>query len=123
MRFTHLLLFCFVYHYTYTQVIYSNEFLHIGVGARAQAMSGAVTASVKDINAAFWNPAGLSQIKSNLQLGVMHSDWFGGIGTYDHIGISKSLNKSKNSVAAVSMIRLGIDQIPNTCLLYTSRCV
>ena len=114
MRFILLIIFYFVYHLTDAQVIYSNEFLNIGVGARAQAMSGAVTASVKDISAAFWNPAGLSQINANLQLGVMHSDWFGGIGKYDHIGISKALNKSKNSVAAVSMIRLAIDQIPNT---------
>jgi hypothetical protein len=96
------------------QVIYSNEFLNIGVGARAMALSGAVNASVKDINASYWNPAGLSQINANLQLGVMHSNWFGGIGKYDHIGIAKSLNESKKSVAAVSMIRLGIDQIPNT---------
>lgn len=103
-----------MYYHAPAQVIYSNEFLTIGVGARAMALSGAVNASVKDINAAYWNPAGLSQINANLQLGLMHSDWFGSIGKYDHIGIAKSLNKSKKSVAAVSMIRLGIDQIPNT---------
>ena len=41
---------------------YSNEFLSIGVGARAHGMSGAQTALTDDITAAYWNPAGLSQI-------------------------------------------------------------
>lgn len=114
VRLLQLMLICFIYNNSHTQVSYSNEFLNIGVGARAQALSGAVNASVKDINAAYWNPAGLSHINANLQLGVMHSEWFGGIGKYDHISIAKSLNKTKKSVAAASMIRLGIDQIPNT---------
>lgn len=97
-----------------SQVSYSNEFLTIGTGARAQALSGAVNASCNDINSAYWNPAGLTQIESNLQLGLMHSEWFGGIGKYDHIGLARKVNKDKNAVAAISMIRLGIDQIPNT---------
>ncbi len=96
------------------QVSYSNDFLNIGVGARAQGMAGAVVASTKDVNAAYWNPAGLAHIDVPLQLGAMHSEWFGGVGKYDHLALSKSLNSDKKSVAAVSMIRLAIDQIPNT---------
>jgi hypothetical protein len=96
------------------QVSYSNEFLSIGVGAKAHGMAGAVVGNVNDINAAYWNPAGLSRIKEPLQLGLMHSEWFGGVGKYDHIGIARTLSASKESVAALSMIRLGIDQIPNT---------
>ncbi len=101
-------------HFSTAQVSYSNEFLTIGVGARAQALSGAVTASVNDVNAAYWNPAGLTHLENPLQLGLMHSDWFGGIGKYDHISLAARLNPNKQSVAAISMIRLGIDQIPNT---------
>ncbi len=96
------------------QVSYSNDFLNIGVGARALGMSGAVVASAHDINASYWNPAGLSHIDVPLQIGAMHSEWFGGVGKYDHLALSRSLNTAKKSVASLSMIRLAIDQIPNT---------
>jgi hypothetical protein len=36
-----------------------NEFLNIGVSARAHGMSGAVITSTKDGTAGYWNPAGL----------------------------------------------------------------
>ncbi len=38
-------------------------FLKIGQGARAEALGGAFTALADDINAAFWNPAGLGHIE------------------------------------------------------------
>ena len=81
MKYRTTLVFILFFQYLLGQVSYSNEFLNIGVGARSHAMSGAVEASVNDINAAYWNPAGLSNIKSSLQLGVMHSEWFGGVGS------------------------------------------
>jgi len=100
--------------FSFGQSVYSNEFLQIGVGARAHGMGGSVAASVNDINAAYWNPAGLSHVNVPLQLGAMHSEWFGGIGKYDHIGLARLLNADKSSVGSISMIRLAIDQIPNT---------
>lgn len=93
---------------------YSNEFLAIGVGGRAHGMSGAQVALTDDITAAYWNPAGLSQISSPLQVGAMHAEWFGGVGKYDWIGFGKSLNKDHHSYLAFSLIRLGIDNIPYT---------
>lgn len=93
---------------------YSNEFLAIGVGARAQGMSGAQTALANDITAAYWNAAGLTQIDAPLQLGAMHAEWFGGIGQYDYIGFGKALNRDKGSYLAFSLIRFGVDQIPYT---------
>lgn len=95
------------------QVKYSNEFLSIGVGARALAMGGAVSGSVNDVTANFWNPAGLSSIEAGLQVGAMHTSWFSGVGNYDYLGIARKLS---NNEAAISLgiIRFGIDGIPNT---------
>ena len=93
---------------------YSNEFLAIGVGGRAHGMAGAQVALTDDITAAYWNPAGLTQITSPLQAGAMHAEWFGGIGKYDWIGFGKSLNREHNAYLAFSLIRLGIDNIPYT---------
>jgi hypothetical protein len=91
-----------------------NEFLNIGVGARNQGMFGAVTSHVNDGTAAYWNVAGLASIQDNLQLNAMHSKWFGGVANYDYFSVAKRLNMSKNAVGAVSIIRLGVDNIPNT---------
>lgn len=99
---------------------YSNEFLAIGVGGRAHGMSGAQVALTDDITAAYWNPAGLSQITAPLQAGAMHAEWFGGIGKYDWIGFGKSLNRERSSYLAFSLIRLGIDNIPYTINLVNS---
>ncbi|MFN0214031.1 MAG: PorV/PorQ family protein [Saprospiraceae bacterium] len=93
---------------------YSNEFLAIGVGGRAHGMSGAQVALTDDITAAYWNPAGLSQISTPLQAGAMHAEWFGGVGKYDWIGFGKSLNREHKAYLAFSLIRLGIDNIPYT---------
>jgi uncharacterized membrane protein YfcA len=39
--------------------VYVNEFLQIGVGARAMGMSQAQVSSVNDVTSGYWNPAGL----------------------------------------------------------------
>lgn len=93
---------------------YSNEFLSIGVGARAHGLSGAQTALVDDITAGYWNPAGLAQIEAPLQIAAMHAEWFVGIAQYDYIGFGKSLSRERNAYLALSVIRLGIDKIPYT---------
>ncbi len=93
---------------------YSNEFLAIGVGARAHGMANAQTALVGDITAAYWNPAGLSEIEAPFQVAAMHAEWFVGVSQYDYISFGKSLNREQNSFLAFSLIRLGIDNIPYT---------
>ena len=100
---------------------YSNEFLSIGVGARAQSMGNAVVASVNDVTAGVWNPAGLASFEANqgLQLGAMHAEWFGGVGKFDYIGLTLPMTNKKSRIA-LSMIRFGIDGIPNTLSLYES---
>lgn len=98
---------------------YSNEFLSIGVGARAHAMGTAVVATQQDVYAGAWNPAGLSALpaENGLELGAMHAEWFGGVGNYDYLGATLPLS-SKNQRIGLSLIRFGIDQIPNTLSLY-----
>jgi len=99
-------------------VKYSNEFLKIGIGARAHGMGLAQVASVNDVTGAYWNPAGLSGFKAPFQIGVMHAEWFAGIASYDYLGFAKKLNEEKESTIGLTIIRLGIDQIPNTLRLY-----
>jgi len=100
---------------------YSNEFLSIGVGGRAQAMGNSVVASTSGIYAGVWNPAGLATLKRDdgLQLGAMHAEWFGGVGNFDYLSFSLPTTKKGNRLA-FSLVRFGIDQIPNTLSLYDS---
>ncbi len=105
--------FCFAQS-TYAQSIpkYSNEFLNIGVGARSLGMAKSVVASSIDVYASFWNPAALVEIEDNLQIGYMHSGYWSGVANYDYGGIAFRL---KNQGAlGLSMVRFGIDNIPNT---------
>ena len=91
---------------------YSNEFLAVGVGARALGMGSAYVSAVSDVTSGYWNPAGLLGVRGDLQVGAMHSEYFAGIAKYDYIGLAKPID----SVSAIgfSFIRFGIDNIPNT---------
>ena len=91
---------------------YSNEFLNIGVGARALGMSAAQVASVNDVTAGYWNPAGINHLSQRLQVAAMHSEYFAGIAKFDYASIGKAIDSS--SAAAFSIIRFGVDDIPNT---------
>jgi len=91
---------------------YSNEFLNIGVGARALGMSNSVIASTDDVTSGYWNPTGLLNIDSDLQIGLMHSEYFAGIAKYDYGAIAKKIDEK--SAMAFSFIRFGVDNIPNT---------
>lgn len=99
------------------QTKFVNEFLNIGVGARAHGMFGSVVADVNDVTAAFWNPAGLSQMDAPFAVSAMHAEWFGSVANYDYMGIAKRLDKDANSFGGLSVIRMGIDNIPNTLSL------
>ena len=97
---------------------YSNEFLSIGVGGRAHGMGGAVVASSNDIFTSQWNPAGLASIEVPMSVGAMHAEWFAGVVNYDFIGVARQLNIDKRAVGALSVVRMGIDNIPNTINLF-----
>ncbi|HPH17461.1 MAG TPA: hypothetical protein PLE32_01755, partial [Haliscomenobacter sp.] len=100
---------------------YSNEFLSIGVGARAQALGNAVVAQTNDVTAGVWNPAGLAanEDASGIQIGAMHAEWFAGVGKFDYLGVMLPSSNDKRRLG-ISLIRFGVDEIPNTLTLYES---
>lgn len=91
---------------------YSNEFLTIGVGARALGMSNSCVSSTNDVTAGFWNPASLSLLNSDMQISLMHSDYFSGLAKYDYGAIAAKIDDK--SAFGASFIRFGVDDIPNT---------
>jgi hypothetical protein len=95
---------------------YSNEFLSIGVGARALGMSNSVVSNVADGTAAYWNPAGLLDIKDKYEVTLMHSEYFAGIANYDFLGFAMPVDTQSH--LGFSAIRFGIDDIPDTRFLY-----
>ncbi len=95
---------------------YSNEFLNIGAGARGLAMGGAQVASAKDATAGYWNPAGLTGIKENANIGLMHAEYFGGIAKYDYLSAAKPIQNNKRALG-FSILRFAVDDIPNTLFL------
>lgn len=91
---------------------YSNEFLSIGVGAAGLGLSGTQTAAVSDVTSAYWNPAGLTQLSRKNEIGLMHASYFGGIANYDYAGFATRIDSQ--STLALSYIRFGVDDIPDT---------
>jgi hypothetical protein len=91
---------------------YSNEFLAIGVGARALGMSNAFVATVNDATAGYWNPAGLARLENDMQVSLMHAEYFAGIARYDFGGFAKKIDQK--SAIGFSVIRFGVDDIPDT---------
>jgi len=88
---------------------YSNEFLSIGVGARALGMSGAQVASVDDATSGFWNPAGLCLSKGDLQIALMHNEYFAGIAKFDFAAIVAQVDATRT--VGLSVIRFAVDDI------------
>jgi len=96
------------------QTKFVNEFLNIGAGAEAHGKFGSVVATVDDVTAGYWNPAGLTQLEAPLQISAMHANWFGGIANYDYVSIAKKFKGDKSAVGGLTIIRMGVDNIPNT---------
>lgn len=95
---------------------YSNEFLNIGAGARGLAMGSAQVASVNDGTAGYWNPAGLTGVKDNPNINLMHAEYFAGIGKYDYGAIAIPIQENKRALG-FSLLRFAVDDIPNTLFL------
>ena len=97
---------------------YSNEFLAIGVGARALGMSNAMTSVVDDVTAGYWNPAALTDIEFKYQFAAQHASYFAGVANYDYLAAAVAIDKTSH--IAMTFIRFGVDDIPDTRLLFDS---
>lgn len=95
---------------------YSNEFLQIGVSARALAMAGSMVAVADDATAGYWNPAGLARLQPKSQLNLMHASYFAGLSNYDFGAFATRL--ASDGVLAASVIRFSVDDIPDTRFLF-----
>lgn len=105
----------FAHAQTYT---YTNAYLDIGVNARALGMSNAYTSISDDASSIYWNPAGLTRVKSTLDLSLMHNEHFGGIVKYDFGALA--IKAGEKNALGFGVIRSGVDNIPNTLELIDS---
>jgi hypothetical protein len=100
-----------------TATKYAGAFMENGGGARALAMGGAFHAVANDPSAVFWNPAGLSLTQQHNIL-LMHSERFGDLIDRDFVAYTQPVGWSilggEEAGIGLSLIRLGIDDIPFT---------
>jgi len=90
---------------------YAGEFLAIGVGGRALGMGSAFVALSNDVTAGYWNPAGLSRLNYP-QFMLMHDEQFGSLVNHDYGAVALPIGSSTS--IGLSIIRLGVDDIPDT---------
>jgi len=90
---------------------YAGEFISTGVGARALGMGGTFVAISEDLTAGYWNPSALATLNYP-QLAGMHAQRFANLVNYNYGAISLPVGSS--SGLALSLIRLGVDDIPDT---------
>lgn len=88
---------------------YAESLLRIGVGARPIAMGGAFIALADDGTAAYWNPAGLSQVRSP-QIYATHAFLFKSLANHSFINVTLPL-KNRFTIG-LSWIYLNVDDIP-----------
>ena len=90
---------------------YGADFLAGGVGARGLAMGGAQVGLTQDVNAAYWNPSGLSGLNYP-EFAYMHSERFGGVVSFDYGAVGFPVNA--RSTVGLAFFRSGVNDIKNT---------
>lgn len=119
MKYFYVICIFFVPFLSQAQVItpkYSNEFLAIGVGARALGMGRTQTAAVNDVTAGYWNPSALLDIRTKYEVSLMHAEYFAGIAKYDYAAFATPIDSVSH--LGVSVIRFAVDDIPDTRFLF-----
>jgi hypothetical protein len=90
---------------------YGADFLAGGVGARALAMGGSHVALAQDVNAVYWNAAGLMGLDFP-EVAYMHAERFAGSVSFDYGAAAMPL--TDRSTVAVAFFRSGVNDIKNT---------
>jgi hypothetical protein len=88
--------------------------MNIGVDAAALGMANAVTGSTNDVNATYWNPAGILHLEDK-QVSLMHASYFANIAQYDFAAFAMPIDD--RSSWGISLMRFGVDDILNTTQL------
>lgn len=81
------------------------SFLRVGWGARAAAMGEAYTAVADDVDAVYWNPAGLTGVKK-LQQAFGHNAWIEGINN-EHAAFAVRRDKRDVIGAGIGFLNVG----------------
>ena len=85
-------------------------FLKIETGGRPTAMGGAFAAVSDDLNALYYNPAGLAQIDSR-EFNAIHTVWLEKI-YHDNVAFASPFKyEDKNLALGISVVYLGISDI------------
>lgn len=100
----------------FSQQTYSNDFMTAGISARAASMGNAAVAGTFDVTAAYWNPAGLVFLPGKYELGLMHSEFFGGLSRFDYF--AGAVRSGDSTAMGFTVIRSGVDDIQNTLDLF-----
>lgn len=86
------------------------QFLEIPVGAKAEAMAGAVVGYIDDASALFWNPAGIVKVK-NVDAFFSYMDWFG---MFDHSAAAIVFNLDDIGSLGASIIMFNTNEMEIT---------
>lgn len=86
------------------------QFLQIPVGARSEAMGGAVVGLADDASSIFWNPAGIVKVK-NVQAHFSYMNWFD---LFDFNAASIIYNAGDLGTFGASMVLLTTDEMEIT---------
>ena len=83
----------FIFAENFSNLSTYGSFLKIGIGARPAGLADTFTASANDINSIYWNPAGLSLIKTDrTEIGFTHTQWI--VDTkLEFIGVAHSIEE------------------------------
>lgn len=89
-------------------------FLKISQGARAVGMADCFTALADDINAIYWNPAGLTQL-DRLEYNLSYTRWLVNSTVYA-AGLAYNTRSPRNDVFGISLIRFKPEDTEETTI-------